>query len=133
MPKKDVAQDSLEEVLVRTGIITEDQMQDVLRIASEDGKTIEQVLIETALLSSQDLMRAISIQLRVPLIDLNRHYISPEILKLVPEELARKYNVLPLEIIGKSLALVMEDTMEETIRDIQNKYGPKSDVPYLST
>jgi hypothetical protein len=103
-----LTKESLEEVLVRTGMIAEDQMQDVLQIANKESKTIEQVLVEEGLLSTRELSTALSIQLKVPLIDLKKHSISPEILKLVPEELARKFNVIPLDVIGRSLVLVME-------------------------
>ena len=55
--------ESLGEVLVRTGMIAEDQMQDVLQIANKEGKTIEQVLVEEGRLSTRDLSSALSIQL----------------------------------------------------------------------
>ena len=42
--------ESLEEILVRTGMITAEQMQNVLQNAHRDGKTIEQVLVEERLL-----------------------------------------------------------------------------------
>ena len=117
--KKDQPQDNLEEVMIRTGIVTAEQIQDMQQIASQNDKKIEEVLVEEGLITTRDLVRALSIQLRVPLIDLKRHTISPEILNLVPEELARKYNVLPLDVIGDSLALVMGDTMDvETIDNI---------------
>lgn len=109
--KNYLTKESLEEVLVRTGMIAEGQMQDVLQIANKEGKTIEQVLVEEGLLSTRDLSAALSIQLKVSLIDLKKHSISPEILRLVPEELARKFNVIPLDVIGRSLVLVMEAPM----------------------
>ncbi len=117
--KKDLSQESLEDVLLRTGIVTDEQIKDISEIARQNDKKIEEVLVEEGLITTRDLVRALSIQLRVPLIDLKRHTISPEVLKLVPEELARKHNVLPLDVIGESLALVMGDTMDvETIDNI---------------
>jgi len=107
----------LDNVLVRTGMITRDKMQDVLQTAREEKKTIEQVLLEEGLLSNRDLMKALSIQLRVPLIDLNKHSISPEVLSLVPEDIARKYKVIPLAVVGDSLMLVMKDTMNVQVID----------------
>lgn len=107
-----LSKESLDKILVRTGMITSELMHDVLQKAQKENKTTEQVLIEGKLLTPDDLVRAISIQLRVPLIALKRHTVQPEVLKLVPEELARKYNVLPLDIIGSSLALVMKDVMD---------------------
>lgn len=107
-----LAKESLEEVLVRTGMISAEQMQNALQMAHKDGKTVEQVLVEKNLFTPRDLATALSIQLGVPLIDLKRYKVNPEALRLVPEQLARRYNVLPLDIISGSLALVMEDTTD---------------------
>jgi general secretion pathway protein E len=122
--KKDLSEESLGDVLVRTGIVTAEQIQDISQIARQNDKKVEEVLVEEGLITSRDLVRALSIQLRVPLIDLKRHSISPEVLKLVPEEMAIKHNVLPLDVIGESLALVMGDTMDvETIDNIAAATG----------
>jgi general secretion pathway protein E len=116
---EEMSKESLEEILVRTGLVDADQMEEVSQIAGQSDKKLEELLVEDGLISHQDLVRALSIHLKVPLIDLKRHNISPEVLKLVPEELARKYKVLPLDVIGKSLALVMADTTDiATIGDI---------------
>jgi len=116
---EELSRESLEEVLVRIGLIDAEQMQEISEVARQGDKKIEEVIVEEGAISPRDLARALSIQLKVPLIDLKRHTISPEMMKLIPEELARKYNVLPLDIIGKSLALVMADTTDVgTIGDI---------------
>jgi general secretion pathway protein E len=116
---EELSKESIDEVLVRIGLIDADQMQEMAQSARQSDKKLEEVLVEEGLISPHDLMRALSIQLKVPLIDLKRHIIGPEILKLIPEELARKYNVLPLDVIGQSLALVMADVTDVgTIGDI---------------
>lgn len=116
---EELSKESLEEVLVRIGLIDAEQMQEISEVARQGDKKIEEALVEEGAISPRDLARALSIQLKVPLIDLKRHTISPEMMKLIPEELARKYNVLPLDIIGNSLALVMADTTDVgTIGDI---------------
>ena len=112
-----LSKENLEEILVRTKMLTTEEMQKVLQIAGTEGSTIEQVLIENKLLTPHDLVRVLSIQLKVPLIDLRRHKVSPEALSLVPEQLARKHNVLPLDIMGNSLTIVMEDTRDVRVID----------------
>jgi type IV pilus assembly protein PilB len=52
---------------------------------------------------------ALSIYLNVPLIDLKRHHVNPEALKLIPEPTAKKYNLIPIDIVADSLLVVMED------------------------
>jgi len=116
---EELSRESLEEILVRIGLIDAEQMQEISEVARQGEKKLEEALVEEGAISPRDLARALSIQLKVPLIDLKRHTISPEILKLIPEELARKYSVLPLDVIGNSLALVMADTTDVgTIGDI---------------
>jgi general secretion pathway protein E len=113
------SRESLDEILIRTGMITPELMQTVLQTAQRESKPVEQILIEDKLLTPRNLARAASIQLRVPLIAIDKHKIHPEIIKLIPEELARKYNILPLDIIGSSLVLVMGDTIDvQAIDDI---------------
>jgi len=91
-------------------MINDDQLNGALVVGQSTSKAVGQVLVEEGLISPRDLATALSIHLRVPLIDLKRHEVRPEALRLVPEEVSRKYNVIPFDIIGGSLALVMEDT-----------------------
>lgn len=111
-PVFDLAKERLGEVLVRIDMITPEQLRAALDIARRDGKLVGQVLVEKGLVTARDLATAVSVHLGVPLVDLKKHRILPEALKLVPEQLARKYNVLPLDIIGGALALVMENPMD---------------------
>jgi type II secretory ATPase GspE/PulE/Tfp pilus assembly ATPase PilB-like protein len=104
----------LGEILIRTEMVTVEQIQEALRIAGKENKLVGQVLVEQGTLTPRDLATALSIQLKVPLIDLRRHRVHREALSLVPESLARKHNVLPLDVIGGSLTLVMED-----VNDVQ--------------
>ena len=116
--------ESIEQVLLRAGMINDAQMQDALRIAGKEDKTVEQVLVEEGYVARRDLLRALSIQLRVPLIDLKKHRVSSDALAFLPEETARKYNVIPLDVIGGLLVLVMEDPMNiQTIDDITALIG----------
>ena len=105
-------EENLDEILVRTGIVTIEQMHDAVQTAHNEDKPVELVLLETGLITHRDLVMALSIQLKTPLIDLKRHKVYPEAKKLVSEQLIRKHNVLPLDIINGSLAVVMENTMD---------------------
>jgi len=112
MPIDYVTKERLGEILVRTGMITVAQLQDSLEVGRREGKLVGQVLVEKGLVTPHDLATALSIHLGVPLIDLKRHRVRAEALKLVPEHLARKYNVMPLDIIGGSLTIIMENPMD---------------------
>lgn len=55
------------------------------------------------------MARALSIQLNMPLIDLRRHVIQADALHLISEEMARKYTLIPMDIINDALVVVMAD------------------------
>ena len=56
-----LTKESIEEISVRVGMVTAEQMQNALQIAQNSGKSIEQVLIEERLLTAYDLAAALSI------------------------------------------------------------------------
>jgi type II secretory ATPase GspE/PulE/Tfp pilus assembly ATPase PilB-like protein len=115
----DHKREKLGEILVRTGVLAEQTLNLALEIAAKSNKLIGQVLIEEKFITPRDLATALSIQQKVPLIDLRRHKVRQEALKLVPEHLARKHNTLPVDIIGDSLTVVMGDTTNvQAIDDI---------------
>ncbi len=107
--KNHPAERGLEQVILDMEMLNAEQMEQVRKLAKEQQKSIEQVILQEKLLTRNDLVTATSVKLNVPLINLNRHKIYPEAIKLVPEKMARKYNVLPLEVIGDTLTAAMED------------------------
>lgn len=121
----------LEELLVQTGMITGDKLQAVLQTAEADDQTVEQVLLEEGILSSRDLITALSIQLKVPLIDLKRHSINPVVLQLIPEDVARKYNIIPLDVIAGFLSVVMENPMDVPVVDDISAVAKMPIVPMM--
>ena len=107
--KKHPTERGLEQVILEMEMLNAEQMEQVRKLAKEQQKSIEQIVLQEKLLTRNDLVTATSVKLNVPLINLSRHKIFPEAIQLVPEKMARKYNVLPLEVIGDTLTVAMED------------------------
>jgi type II secretory ATPase GspE/PulE/Tfp pilus assembly ATPase PilB-like protein len=81
------------------------------------------------MLKSEDLAAILSVHLNMPCIDLQRHKIQPEALKLIPEATARKHTLIPLDVVGDSLMVVMADPQDiQTIQDIQTQVKMKIEV-----
>lgn len=100
---------NLGEVLLGLSMITSERLKYAQALEQQTGKRLCDILVEQELVSPQDMATARSIHLKVPLIDLSKHMIQPNALKLIPQETARKYNLIPLDIIGDSLMVVMSD------------------------
>jgi len=74
-----------------------------------DPRRLGRILLEEGILDEDGLAMALSVHLNLPYIDLKRHTVQPEALRLVPEEMARQNGLIPLDFVDGSLALVMED------------------------
>jgi len=100
---------SLDEVLLEEGMITAKQLQNALELQRGQGGKLGNILVKQGLLKPEQLAAAISVQLNLPLIDLKRHMIQSDALKLIPQEIAREYTLIPLDVIDNSLVVVMAD------------------------
>jgi general secretion pathway protein E len=94
---------------IDAGLITYEQLESARKLQRQDGGSLSQILVKYGFCTADDSVRLISIQLNIPLIDLTAHKIPPDVLRLVPEELARKYEIIPLDVIGNTMIIVMAD------------------------
>jgi general secretion pathway protein E len=114
------AKKNLGEMLVEEKLITNEQMESVLTQQRQKGGKISDILLQEGLVKAEELAVVLSIQLNLPLIDLKRHTIQPQALRLIPEEMARKHILIPLDIMNDSLMVVMADPEDvRTIEDIK--------------
>lgn len=97
------------ETMVELGLITHEDLQQAQKTQRNVSAPLSKVLVEQELATHEELAMALSIYLNVPLIDLKRHHVNPEALKLIPEPTAKKYNLIPIDIVANSLLVVMED------------------------
>jgi hypothetical protein len=91
---------------------------------SKHSKRLGEVLIEMRLVKPEDLTSTLSYQMNVPIVDLQKININAEAINLVPEEVARKSTVLPLELVDDTLVVAMAYPDDiRTIRELGIKTG----------
>ncbi|MEW6233087.1 MAG: GspE/PulE family protein [Chloroflexota bacterium] len=100
------------DMLVEAGLITPEQLETAVALHRQENKKIGQVLVEKGFISATTLATFISYQLNLPLVDLKKCKIQPAAVRLVPEEMARRYNLLPVAIDGGDLLVAMEDPLD---------------------
>ena len=93
----DIPQDRLGDLFVREGLITADELKQALREAQQSKTRIGYALVKLGLVAEDELTRALAKQFRVPAVDLEKVQVEEKILRLVPEQVAMKHRVLPLE------------------------------------
>ncbi|MBI4296476.1 MAG: type II/IV secretion system protein [Chloroflexi bacterium] len=102
-------QERLGQALVEGGFITDNQLQQAREEAEKENKRLTDVLVEQRLISREVLATALSFQLKVPIVNLKQVQVTPEVLKLIPEDFAREREVLPIGIApGGELQVAME-------------------------
>ncbi len=115
-----VVKKSLGEMLVEENLITPAQLESAISLQQQQGGKLSDILVKQGMVQAEQLAIVKSIQLNLPLIDLKRHAIQPQALKLIPEDMARKYMLIPLDIVNDSLMVVMADPEDiRTIEDIK--------------
>ena len=112
-PKR-TSPDELGQMLVEAKLITEEQLHHVKELQAKDGDKIERILLQQRLISLQQLALFTSLQLGVPFVNLKKEGVRPEAVALIPEVIARKYGVIPIDTLDGTLVVAMEDP-----RDIQ--------------
>jgi len=97
----------LGEVLVRSGAITQEQLENALQIQKQYRLQLGRVLVETKLITEEQLVATLSEQFGIPRVDFGRIKIRPEALQKVKEKLARKHNLIPVAINNGKLIVAM--------------------------
>ena len=97
----------LGEMLVEASLITQRQLETALEIQQTQNRKLGEILVEQRFITPEDLTAMLSVQINVPFIDLKRHTLQQEVLALVSEWMARKYNAVPLDVVGETLVVVM--------------------------
>lgn len=100
---------SLGESLVDEGIITSEQLKQAQTEEKRTGQRLRNVLVKIGLIAEEDLVTFLSDKLGLPKIELGNYLIDPKIVELVPEALARKYELIPVLKIGNRLTCAMVD------------------------
>jgi len=99
----------LGDLLVADGLLTQDQLHKALGEQRGSTEKLGSILIRLGFINEEQLIGFLSRQYGVPSITLSQLEIDPEVLKLVPAAIAKKYEVLPVRKMGNSLALAMAD------------------------
>ena len=100
---------SLLDMLLDAGILTAEQVQQALAEQAKTGDRLEDVLVEQESVTRDQLAIFTSLQLGVPFVNLKKQVIEPKALEILPEEVCRRFSVIPLELSDGSMVLAMED------------------------
>jgi type IV pilus assembly protein PilB len=101
----------LGDLLVKEKIITHEQLDKALKTQRESGPNsrLGSTLVHLGFVSDEEVTNFLSRQYGVPAINLQYFEIDSSVVKLIPEETAKRYQILPLSRVGASLTIAMVD------------------------
>ncbi len=101
--------EKLGELLVRENLITPAQLQKALEEQKRSGGRLGANLCKLGFIKEEQLTEFLSKQYGVPAVNLKEFDIDPEVIKLIPEEVARKHMAIPINRSGNTLIVAMAD------------------------
>ena len=108
----------LGEILFRWGLIDEAALSKAIKTAKANNQRLGQTLIELGMVSEDNITKAIAKQFGLEFIDLDANPISESTLKLIPEELMKRHQILPLGMNNGKLKLVISDPLDLDTLDL---------------
>ena len=99
----------LGDLLVREGLINQEQLQRALADQKGSNEKLGSILVRLDFINEDQLIDFLSKQYGIPSITLTQLDVDSEVVKLVPAQIARKYEVLPIKRSGNQLTLAMAD------------------------
>src|SRR5437016_139482 len=99
----------LGDLLVKEKVITQEQLTQATRVQKETNCRLGSALVKLGFLTDEDVTNFLSRQYGVPAINLSYFEIDPAVVKLIPFETAKRYQILPLSRVGASLTIAMVD------------------------
>ena len=99
----------LGDLLVKEKVITLEQLEQATKLQKEARLRLASALVKLGFLSDEDVTNFLSRQYGVPAINLSYFEIDPAVVKLIPYETAKRYQILPLSRVGASLTIAMVD------------------------
>jgi type IV pilus assembly protein PilB len=110
----------LGELLLERGIINEAQLEKALKIQKEKGGLIGQILVMLGFVKEEEIAQALTVQYGFPYLPLECYEINSEAIKLIPEQVAKQYNLIAIDKIGDLLTIAMSNPLNfQATEDIE--------------
>jgi type IV pilus assembly protein PilB len=113
MSKKPLTNQRIGDILIEQGLITPQQLEEVLKMQSAGNKKrIGEILVELGTISREELFEVLQYIYETEYIDLSNYVIDPEVISLIPEKVALRYKLIPLSINDNELVVAMANPLD---------------------
>ncbi len=103
--------EKIEELLVGGGLLTNEQFNRALSHQKDRGGKLSKILVDLELVDEKKLAMAMGSHLGIPVLSLAHFKIDPNVVKLIPREMAVRFEMIPISKIGKTLTVATDDAL----------------------
>ena len=120
LPLRRITTKQLGELLIERRVINQKQLEKALSIQREQGGLIGEILVVLGFVKEEDIAHALTAQYGFPYLPLANYEIDPEVIKMVPENVARQYCLIPVDKIANNLTMAMSNPLNiQAVEDIE--------------
>jgi type IV pilus assembly protein PilB len=99
----------LGEILIKESLITSDQLRQAIEHQKANGGRLGTCLMKLGFISDDEITGVLSRQYGVPSINLKFYEVDASVIKLIPQDTAVRYQIVPLSRVGSTLTIAMTD------------------------
>ena len=122
----------LKAFILDSNLAKEEDLENALKEAIEKNLKFEDILINKNLISKPDLSKLKAYILGIPYVNLEKETIEPEILKIIPEPIARSNNIIAFRKRGRNIEVAMVDPADLRTIDFIRKTANLKILPRLT-
>ena len=123
----------LKAFLLDAKLVTETQFEEAENIANKTNQKIGDVFVSQGLISQEELIKMEAYILGIPFVNLEKEKIEDEVLKIIPEPIARSHNIIAFRKKGKDLEVAMLDPEDLRTIEFIKKTSDLRILPRLTT
>jgi type IV pilus assembly protein PilB len=107
----------LSDILYEKGLIVEEQLDRILKIQKDTGNDFQKIIIDLDIIKKDEMMLALADEIGVKYVNLNDINIDPTIVVLIPEEMARRHQLIAIDKDEKKLTVAMANPLDVFAHD----------------
>ncbi len=107
----------LSDILYEKGLITEEQLERILKIQEDNNKDLQKIIIDLDILKKDEMMLALADEIGEKYVNLSDINIDPTIVVLIPEEMARRHQLIAIDKDEKKLTVAMANPLDVFAHD----------------
>ncbi len=125
----------LGEILVAQEWITPHQLEEALQCQNRNGRSeyLGEILVRLGYAEELEIVTALGVQCNLPFIAVSKQVIPEAVLGVIPPAIARRDRVIPLDLSGNILSVVMQDPLQDEVREEMERFTGCSVATFIST